>query len=110
MDSRYTVLRYDKLEYTYLSSLGQITFHKLWLPVESAINYVKTRNDIDTNQIILISYSEGSFPIPFIAKSRKDIKALISISRARTPFDSILAYQIINITKTCGGSVSDAEQ
>lgn len=110
VDSGYAVLRYDKLEYTYPSSLGQITFHKLWLPVESAINYVKTRNDVDTTQIVLIGHSEGSSLIPFIAKGRKDVKALISIAGARTPFDSILAYQIVNIAKTCGGSVSDAQE
>src|SRR6478752_8335062 len=65
----YAVLRYDKLEYTYsAASLGAITFHKLWLPVESAINYVKTRPDVDVNKIVLIGHSEGSSLIPYIAK------------------------------------------
>src|SRR4029079_10885726 len=37
VDSGFAVLRYDKLEYTYTpAQLGTITFHKLWLPVESA--------------------------------------------------------------------------
>jgi dienelactone hydrolase len=57
VDSGYAVLRYDKLEYSYPTSLGAITFHKLWLPVESAINYVKTRTDVDTSKIILIGNS-----------------------------------------------------
>lgn len=109
VDSGYAVLRYDKLEYTYPTSLGTITFNKLWLPVESAINYVKTRNDVDTNRIVLIGHSEGSSIIPFIAKGRSDIKALISIAGARTPFDSLLAYQIVYITQTCGGNVSQAQ-
>jgi dienelactone hydrolase len=109
VDSGYAVLRYDKLEYSYPTTLGTITFHKLWLPVESAINYVKTRNDVDTNQIILIGHSEGSSLIPYIAKGRNDIKALISIAGARTPFDSILAYQLINIAQTCGGDVPTAQ-
>jgi len=109
VDSGYAVLRYDKLEYTYPSTLGTITFHKVWLPVESAINYVKTRNDVDTNKIILIGHSEGSSLIPFIAKGRSDVKALISLAGARTPFDSILAYQLVNIAQTCGGNVSQAQ-
>ena len=109
VDSGYAVLRYDKLEYTYPTTLGTITFHKLWLPVESAINYVKTRNDVDTNKIILIGHSEGSSLIPFIAKSRSDVKALISIAGARTPFDSLLAYQLVYIAQTCGGNVSQAQ-
>jgi dienelactone hydrolase len=105
VDSGYAVLRYDKLEYTYHTNLGTITFHKVWLPVESAIDYVKTRNDVDTNRIILIGHSEGSSLIPFIAKSRSDIKALISIAGPRTPFDTLLAYQIVNIAQTCGGNI-----
>jgi dienelactone hydrolase len=109
VDSGYAVLRYDKLEYSYPTTLGTITFHKLWLPVESAINYVKTRNDIDTNQIILIGHSEGSSLIPYIAKGRSDVKALISIAGARKPFDSILAYQLVNIAQTCGGDVQTAQ-
>lgn len=105
----YAVLRYDKLEFTYPTTLGTITFHKLWLPVESAIDYVKTRTDVDTNNIILIGHSEGSTLIPFIARDRTDIRALISIAGARTPFDSIFAYQIVNIAKICNGDTALAQ-
>lgn len=103
VDSGFAVLRYDKLEFTYPTSLGPITFHKLWLPVESAIEYVKTRADVDTNRLILIGHSEGSSLIPYIAKARTDIKALISIAGARTPFDSILAHQLVEFERICDG-------
>jgi hypothetical protein len=105
VDSGYAVLRYDKLEYTYPTSIAPITFHKLWLPVESAIQYVKTRTDVDTNKIILIGHSEGSSLIPYIAKGRSDIKALISIAGPRSPLDSILAYQLNSIAQLCGGDI-----
>lgn len=108
-DSGYAVFRYDKLEFTYPNNLGVITFKKLWLPVESAIDFLKTRNDIDTNRIILIGHSEGSTLIPFVARKRNDIKALISIAGARTPFDSILANQIVNITQSCRGDLGQAQ-
>lgn len=102
VDSGFAVLIYDKLEFTYtLGQLGTITFHKLWLPVESAIDYIKTRTDVDTNCISLIGHSEGSSLIPYIALGRSDIKSLISIAGNRTPFDSILAYQIVNIARIC---------
>ena len=107
-DSGYAVLRYDKLEYSYPSTLGTITFHKLWLPVESAINYVKTRSDVDTSRIILLGHSEGSALIPFIAKGRSDISALISVAGARTPLDTLMAYQLLNIAKTCNGDTLQA--
>lgn len=107
----YAVLRYDKLEYTYTNAamLSPITFHKLWLPVESAIDYVKTRMDADTAQIILIGHSEGSSLIPYIAKNKNDVKALISIGGPRQPLDSLLAYQLVYIAQTCGGDVTSAQ-
>ena len=108
-DSGYAVLRYDKLEYTYPGTIGTITFHKLWLPAESAIDYVKTRNDIDTTRIFLIGHSEGSSLIPIIAHSRSDVKALISIAGPRTPLDSLLAYQLIYIAQTCNGDTAMAQ-
>ena len=110
VDSGYAVLRYDKLEFTYTGpALIPMTFHKLWLPVESAIAYVKTRADVDTNKIILIGHSEGSALIPIIAKGRSDVKALISIAGAVTTFDSIFAYQIVEFTKLCNGDTIDAQ-
>jgi len=112
VDSGYAVLRYDKLEYTYApGNLGALTFHKLWLPVESAIDYVKTRTDVDTNNIILIGHSEGSTMIPYIAKNRNDVKALISLAGARTPFDSLVAWQynqLYQLLEPCGATFSDS--
>jgi hypothetical protein len=109
-DSGYAVLRYDKLEFTYHpSALAPITFHKLWLPVESAIDYVKTRDDVDTNRIVLIGHSEGSSLIPFIAKERSDIAALISLGGPRSPLDTLLADQLRFITRECNGDTIAAE-
>ena len=107
----YAVLTYDKLEYTYTtpSGLGPATFKKLWLPVNSAIDYVKTRNDVDTTNIILIGHSEGSTLIPYIAKGRNDIKALVSIAGPRAPLDSLLAYQLVNFAELCDGNVPDMQ-
>ncbi len=107
----YAVLRYDKLEYTYSAALSPITFYKLWLPVESAIDYVKTRSDVDTTKIVLIGHSEGSALIPFIARQRSDVKALISIAGARTPFDSLYANQLNNLIamlRPCGATATDS--
>ena len=107
----YAVLRYDKLEYTYGPNIGAITFHKLWLPVESAIRYVKLRSELDTTRIILLGHSEGSTLIPFIANGRNDIKALISVAGARTPIDSLVAWQYDNLYqlfKPCGATPSDS--
>jgi dienelactone hydrolase len=108
----YAVLRYNKLEYNYTTQaeMGEITFEKLWLPFESAIKYLKTRTDVDTSNLILIGHSEGSALIPYVARNTSGIKALISLAGARTPFDSILAYQIVDFTQKCGGNMSQAQQ
>jgi dienelactone hydrolase len=105
----YAVLRYDKLEYTYANNLGVVTFDKLWLPVRSAINFLKTRSEVDTNQIILIGHSEGSSLIPFVANGRSDVHALISLAGAMTPFDSILANQLVGFAQMCNGNVVQAQ-
>lgn len=105
----YAVLRYDKLEFTYANNLGVVTFDKLWLPVRSAINFLKTRSEVDTNQIILIGHSEGSSLIPFVANGRSDVHALISLAGAMTPFDSILANQLVGFAQMCNGNVVQAQ-
>ncbi|MFN5370604.1 MAG: alpha/beta hydrolase family protein, partial [Bacteroidia bacterium] len=109
VDSGFAVLRFDKIEYTYPTTLGTITFEKLWLPVESAIDYVKSRSDVDTTNIILIGHSEGSSLIPFIARERNDVQALISLAGPRSPLDSVLAYQLMSIATQCGGNVPQTQ-
>jgi|GEM_PF-4650999 pimeloyl-ACP methyl ester carboxylesterase len=106
-DSGYAVFTYDKVEYTYPNP-GVITFHKLWMPVESALTYLKTRSEVDVNQIILLGHSEGSGIIPYITQQHPEVKALISLAGPITPFDSLLAYQINYITQTCNGDTAMA--
>jgi hypothetical protein len=110
VEAGFAVLRYDKLEFTYSAgALAPITFHKLFLPVESAIDFVKTRIEVDTNCIILLGHSEGSSLIPHIARNRNDIKALVSLAGPRTPLDSLLAYQLVYIAQTCDGDTNTAK-
>lgn len=109
VDSGFAVLRFDKIEYTYPTTLGTITFDKLWMPVYSAIDYVKTRSDVDTSNIVLIGHSEGSSLIPYISRQRNDVKALISLAGTRTPLDSVLAYQLMTIATQCGGNVPQTQ-
>ncbi len=106
-DSGYAVLTYDKIEYTYPNP-SPISFERLWLPVESAIRYLKTRSDIDTSNIILLGHSEGSSIIPFIARKFPEVKALISLAGPRRPLDTLLAYQLENIATICNGDVQAA--
>lgn len=105
----FAVLRYDKLEFTYANNLGPISFDKLWLPAASAIQWLKGRAEIDTTRIILLGHSEGSSIIPWLGQQRSDVRALISLAGARTPFDSVLARQLVDFATQCGGNVAQAQ-
>jgi dienelactone hydrolase len=109
VEAGFAVLRYDKLEFSYPTNLGAITFDKLWLPANSALNWLKGRNEIDTNRLILLGHSEGSSLIPWLALQRNDVSALISLAGARTPFDSVLARQLVDFAQQCGGNVNQAQ-
>jgi dienelactone hydrolase len=109
VDSGFAVLRYDKLEYSYPNNLGTISFEKLWLPVNSAIDYIKTRDEVDTNAIVLIGHSEGSTMIPLIARDRDDVRALISLAGPRTPLDTLLAFQLVDFERRCDGDTLTAQ-
>ena len=88
-DSGYAVLTYDKIEFTHPTTT--ISFYRIWMPIKSAIAYLKTRNDVDTNQIILIGHSESSGTIPYIARTEPGVKALISLAGPRRPIGSSVA-------------------
>lgn len=104
----YAVLRYDKLEYSYPNNLGNITFNKLWLPALSAIDYVKSRNDVESDKIILLGHSEGSTLISYMAR-QEDIHALISIGGPRSTLDSLLQYQLVKFAQMCAGDTIAAK-
>jgi len=111
VDSGFAVLRYDKLEYTYPNPIAllPLTFRKLWLPVYSAVDYLKTRPELDPDRIVLLGYSEGSYLVPYIARERGDVMALISLAGPRTSFDTLLSRQIVDIAEWCDGDVPLAQ-
>lgn len=48
--------------------------------VESAIDYLKTRNDIDKSQIGLIGHSEGGIIAPMVAARSKDVDFMVLLA------------------------------
>ena len=104
----YAVLRYDELTISCPGFAGAFSYENVFLPAMSGLDYLKTRNDIDTNHLILMGHSEGSALIPYMHSQRTDVKALISLAGARTPFDSILAHQLVDIPRRCNGDTTTA--
>lgn len=110
----YSVLRYDKpgIHFNLCDPSIKKSFFKYYLATESAIDYVKTRSEVDAGKIILLGHSEGSFLIPYMALHRQDVRALISLAGARSPLDSIIAYQDNYVKNNCfaGNCVECDEQ
>ncbi len=106
VEAGYAVFRYDKVEFTYSSDIGEISFEKLWLVHESALEHLKQRNDINSKEIYLLGHSEGSSLIPLSTRLH-NIKGLISLAGPATSFDTILSNQIINIGKSCNGNLPE---
>jgi dienelactone hydrolase len=107
----YAVLIYDELGYTYTNPnvLGELTYEKIWLQANSAVDYLKTRNDVNKNRIILMGHSEGASIIPQISSKRNDIAGLVAIGGTRTPLDTVLSRQILDFAFMCNEDTVQAK-
>lgn len=98
----YATLRYDELFVSCPNFQGELNYEAVMLPAHSAINYLKSRPDVDSNRIVLLGHSEGAALINYVALQRKDVAALISVAGARTPIDSLMVRQMRDIGSKCG--------
>jgi len=63
--------------------------------VESAIAYLKTRNDVDKNQIGLVGHSEGGIIAPLVAVNSKDVSFLVLLAGTGVSgFDTVLRQSV----------------
>jgi len=97
------VLRYDKRTFTHGQTLNvpEILVSDFVIDIESAINFSKSRSEIDESNIFLIGHSQGSSLIPIAATNSMEIKGLISLAGPTTPIDSLLPEQIRHIFVEC---------
>jgi len=105
------VLRYDKRTFTHGQTLNvpEILVSDFVIDIESAINYSKSRTDIDESNIFLIGHSQGSSLIPLAAINSTEIKGLISLAGPTTPIDSLLPEQIRHIFEECANDPATGE-
>ncbi len=62
--------------------------------VQQMINYLKTRNDIDTNRIGLLGHSEGAIVSLIVAARSRDVKFIINLAGPTIRGDSLILEQI----------------
>lgn len=99
------VLRYDDRG-TALSegNFNEATSLDLATDVESALAYLKTRKEINTQKIGLVGHSEGGLIAPLVAADSKDVAFIIMLAGPGIPGDKILLIQQRLIAKVSGTS------
>lgn len=70
--------------------------------VEAAINYLKTRKEIDTKHLGLMGHSEGGMIAPMIAAKSDDVKFIILLAGPGVKGRTILNLQTAKISRANG--------
>ncbi len=78
--------------------------------VEAGIEYLKTRKDIDVNNIGLLGHSEGGMIAPMLAAKRKDIKFIVLLAAPAVPIIDLMEQQSMDVMATNKISKNDLEQ
>lgn len=93
------VLRYDDRGFgESTGDFGAATTADFAQDVLSAVRYLKTRNDIDVNQIGLIGHSEGGIIAPLAANQTPDIAFLVILAGTGIPGSEISVMQVKTMT------------
>lgn len=86
------------------------TFEDLASDAVAAVDYLKSRNDIDVSRLGLRGASQSGWILPLAAIESADVRYLILISPAgMTPYDQIL-YDVRTDVEDAGFSPRDTEQ
>lgn len=70
--------------------------------VEAAIQYLKTRKEINKKKIGLVGHSEGGIIAPMVAVKNKDVNYLVLLAGIGIPIDQMLIQQTEMLGKASG--------
>ncbi|SFJ34749.1 alpha/beta hydrolase family protein [Myroides guanonis] len=100
-----SVLRYDDRGTAFSEGdFNKATSVDLATDVESALAYLKTRKEINSQKIGLIGHSEGGLIAPLVASNSKDVAFIIMLAGPGIPGDEILLIQQRLIAEVSGTS------
>ena len=77
--------------------------------VEAGIEYLKTRKEVDVNNIGMIGHSEGGVIAPMVASRRKDIKFIVLLAGPAVPITDLMEQQNTDVLLSVGVSKQDEE-
>lgn len=78
--------------------------------VMAAIDYLKTRKEIDTTKIGLIGHSEGGLIAPMVAAQRKDVGLIVLMAGPGLPGADIILLQTELIMKANGSKQEEIDK
>ena len=106
----YAVLRYDDRG-THASGgdYASATTLDFALDGESAIEYLKGRDDIDSNKIVVIGHSEGGLICNILGARVKNLSGIVSLAGTSIRGDSILQIQTRLISESNNTSEKELE-
>lgn len=78
--------------------------------VEAAIEYIRSRPEVDITNLGLIGHSEGGMIAPMVASKRKDIKFIVLLAGPGVPIIDLMEQQSADVMLSSGVSKNDVEQ
>ena len=88
------VLRFDdRGTFASKGNFAKATTNDFVTDVESAVNYLKTRKEIDSRHIGLIGHSEGGIIAPIVAVRSKDVSFIVLMAGTAIPGSELLLLQ-----------------
>jgi uncharacterized protein len=72
--------------------------------VEAGINYLKSREDVDTGNIGLIGHSEGGMIAPMVAVKRNDVKFIVLLAGPGAKIIDLMEQQNVDVAAAAGTS------
>ena len=106
----YAVLRYDdRGTHSSGGNYASATTLDFALDGESAIEYLKGRDDIDSNKIVVIGHSEGGLICNILGARIKNLSGIVSLAGTSIRGDSILQIQTRLISESNNTSEKELE-